>query len=74
MQSQRATVIRLLQFAMVAALVLPAALFAYASSVTYHSISTATDERIKRSLDVMHEQALRVFRSVELALDRKSVV
>jgi signal transduction histidine kinase/ActR/RegA family two-component response regulator len=67
MQSQRTTVIRLLQFAMVAALVLPAALFAYASSVTYHSISTATDERIKRSLDVMHEQALRVFRSVELA-------
>jgi signal transduction histidine kinase/ActR/RegA family two-component response regulator len=67
MQSQRVTVIRLLQFAMVAALILPAALFAYASSVTYHSISTATDERIKRSLDVMHEQALRVFRSVELA-------
>src|SRR5262249_13788152 len=30
-------------------------------------ISTAADERIQRSLDVMHEQALRVFRSVELA-------
>jgi signal transduction histidine kinase/CheY-like chemotaxis protein len=67
MQSQRATVIRLLQFAMAAALVLPIGLFAYASSVTYRSISTAADERINRSLDVMHEQALRVFRSVELA-------
>jgi two-component system, NtrC family, sensor kinase len=67
MQSQRTAAIRLLYIAMAAALVVPAALFGYASWLSYRATYRAADERITRSLDVMHEQTLRVFRSVELA-------
>jgi signal transduction histidine kinase/CheY-like chemotaxis protein len=67
MQSQRTTAIQLLYVAMAAALVVPAGLFAYASLLNYRATYAAADERITRSLDVMHEQTLRVFRSVELA-------
>jgi signal transduction histidine kinase/ActR/RegA family two-component response regulator len=52
---------------MAAALIVPAALFAYASFVNNRTIYSAADERIARSLDVMQEQTLRVFRSAELA-------
>jgi two-component system NtrC family sensor kinase len=67
MPTQRTTAVRLLQFAMAAALIVPTALFVYASAVNYRTMSEASDERIRRSLDVMHEHALRVFRSIELA-------
>ncbi|MGA2126404.1 MAG: ATP-binding protein [Xanthobacteraceae bacterium] len=52
---------------MAAALIVPAALFTYASWLNYRTTYRAADERVTRSLDVMHEQTLRVFRSVELA-------
>jgi signal transduction histidine kinase/CheY-like chemotaxis protein len=68
MPAQRKTAIRLLIVAMAASLLIPAALFAYAAAVSYRTTYAAAEERINRSLDVMHEQALRVFRSVELAL------
>ncbi len=68
MPAQRRTAIRLLYVAMAASLVAPAALFAYAAAVNHRTTYAAAEERINRSLDVMHEQALRVFRSVELAL------
>ena len=50
---------------MVASLVLPAALYGYASWVSYRDIHDGADERIERSLDVQQEQALKVFETVD---------
>jgi two-component system NtrC family sensor kinase len=65
MKTARESAVRLLKLMMVASLVLPAAVFAYASWVTYRDIQTAADERIGRSIDVMQQQALRVFETVQ---------
>jgi two-component system, NtrC family, sensor kinase len=65
MRTERNSAIRLLQLLMVASLVFPAALFAYASYNDYHDIYAVADERIDRSLDVLQEQALKVFETVD---------
>jgi signal transduction histidine kinase len=65
----RATTIRLLQILAVSALVLPALLFLIGSVLSYRSAQSLTKERIERSLDVMQEQALKVFQSMSLAVD-----
>jgi two-component system, NtrC family, sensor kinase len=65
MSTARESAVRLLKLMMVASLVLPAAVFTYASWVTYHDIQAAADERIERSIDVMQQQALRVFETVD---------
>jgi two-component system NtrC family sensor kinase len=65
MSTARESAVRLLKLMMIASLVLPAAVFAYASFVTYHDIQAAADERIERSIDVMQQQALRVFETVD---------
>ena len=65
----RATTVRLLQVLSVAALLLPLLFFAIASALSYRSTYALADERIERSLDVLQEQALKVFQSMNLALD-----
>ncbi len=65
MHTERESAIRLLQFMMVASLVFPAALFIYASWNDYREIHAVADERITRSLDVLQEQALKVFETVD---------
>ena len=65
MSSARELATRLLQSMMVAAVVLPAALFAYACWIGYSEIHAVADERIVRSLDVMQEQALKVLQTVD---------
>ena len=65
MSTARESAVRLLQLMMIASVVLPAALFAYASWVSYRDIRAVTDERIGRSLDVMQEHALKVFQTVD---------
>jgi len=65
MRTERESAIRLLQLMMIASLVLPAALFAYASWNYYREIHAVADERITRSLDVLQEQALKVFETVD---------
>ena len=65
MSTARQSAVRLLKLMMIASLVLPAAVFTYASFVTYHDIQAAADERIERSIDVMQQQALRVFETVD---------
>jgi two-component system NtrC family sensor kinase len=65
MLTARHAAIRLLKLMMVASLVLPAVLFAFAAWVSYRSVERATDERIDRSLDILHEQALKVLQTVE---------
>jgi two-component system NtrC family sensor kinase len=65
MRSERESAIRLLQLTMVASLVLPAALFTYASWNDYRDVHAVADERIVRSLDVMQEQSLKVFETID---------
>ncbi len=57
--------IRLLKLMMVASLVLPALLFLFAAWVSYRNMEKVADERIDRSLDILHEHALKVFQTVE---------
>ena len=65
--AHRASTIRLLRIAMVAALVVPAALFIVASWISYRNTYALADERIERSIEVVQEQALKVLQSVNLA-------
>jgi signal transduction histidine kinase len=65
----RATTIRLLQVLAAAALILPLLSFAFASALSYRATYALANERIERSLDVLQEQALKVFQSMNLALD-----
>jgi two-component system NtrC family sensor kinase len=53
---------------MSASLVLPAFLFVYASWINYQQILRVTDERIYRTLDVLHEHALKVFQTIDLVM------
>jgi len=68
MRTARQSAIRLLKLMMVASLVLPAVLFAFASWVSYRHTHRVADERIDRSLDILHEHALKVFQTVERAI------
>src|ERR1700693_4626339 len=65
MNTARESAVRLLKLMMVASLVLPAALYGYASWVSYRDIHAAADERIERSLEVQQEQALKVFETID---------
>ncbi len=65
MLTARQAAIRLLKLMMVASLVLPAVLFVFAASVSYRNFERAADERIDRSLDILHEHALKVLQTVE---------
>jgi two-component system, NtrC family, sensor kinase len=65
MNTARESAVRLLKLMMVASLVLPALLYAYASWVSYRDTHAAADERIERSLDVQQEQALKVFQTTD---------
>ncbi|HYA06668.1 MAG TPA: ATP-binding protein [Xanthobacteraceae bacterium] len=65
MRTERESAIRLLQLLMIASLAVPAALFAYASFNDYRHVYAVADERIDRSLDVLQEQALKVFETVD---------
>jgi signal transduction histidine kinase/CheY-like chemotaxis protein len=65
----RAATVRLLRVLAVAALLLPLLLFSFGSWLSYRATDALANERIERSLDVMQEQALKVFQSMNLALD-----
>ena len=69
MAGARRATLRIIRTLMVGSLVAPAMLFAYAAWVTWHSTYQAADERIVRSLDVLHEQALRVLATGRLILE-----
>ncbi len=65
----RHATIRLLRVMAVAALLLPLLLFGFGSWLAYRSTQALAKERIERSLDVLQEHALKVFQSMNLALD-----
>src|SRR5262245_52193817 len=68
MRSPRQSAIRLLQLMMVASVVLPALLFAFAGWLNYRHEHDLADDRIERSLDILHEHTLKVFQTVERAI------
>jgi two-component system NtrC family sensor kinase len=53
---------------MVASLALPLTLFVFASAVSWVSINETADREIERSLDVVHEHALKVFETIDRSL------
>jgi two-component system NtrC family sensor kinase len=65
MLTARHAAIRLLKLMMVASVVLPTVLFIFAGWVSYRDFRQATDERIDRSLDILHEHALKVLQTLE---------
>jgi two-component system NtrC family sensor kinase len=65
MRSARQSAIRLLQLMMVASVVLPLVLFAFAAWLNYRHELSVADDRIERSLDIIHEHTLKVFQTVE---------
>src|SRR5882757_1353788 len=68
MRTARQSAIRLLRLMMVASIVLPAVLFAFAAWLNYRHSQMVADERLERSLDILHEHSLKVFQTVERAI------
>src|SRR5256886_2886809 len=68
MRSARQSAIRLLQLMMVASVVLPLVLFAFAAWLNYRHEYAVADDRIERSLDILHEHTLKVFQTVERSI------
>jgi two-component system NtrC family sensor kinase len=68
MQTARRSALRLLWMMTAACIVLPLALLGYASWSTYQSAQRAADERIERSLEVLHEHALKGLQTAELVM------
>src|SRR6266545_1927827 len=68
MRSARRSAIRLLQLMMVASVVLPLVLFGFAAWLNYRHEQGVADDRIERSLDILHEHTLKVFQTVERAI------
>jgi len=66
MPTARDAAIRLLRWMMIGSLVLPAVLFIFAGWISYRNFEHVTDERIDRSLDILHEHALKVLQTVEV--------
>ena len=75
MQSRdSASAIRFLRLLIAASLVFPILLLGYASVINYRAAWTGADERIERTLDVLQEHALKVFETVDLAIDTATEV
>src|ERR1700760_2294443 len=66
MEPRNESPVRLLRWMLVAAVLVPAALFAYLGISTYRTSVTLADERIERSLDVVGEQVAKVFQSLNV--------
>lgn len=67
MRARRDAALRLLKTMLVASIVIPVAIFCYASWVNYRSAFEHADEELKASLNILSQQASGVFQSVELA-------
>jgi two-component system NtrC family sensor kinase len=60
--------VRLLQIALVAAVAIPLALFAYTCWFDYRNVHDNADKQIARTTDVVNEHALKVFEAVQRAI------
>jgi len=66
MRARRDAALRLLKTMLVASIFFPAAFFVYASWLNYESAFARADEQLAASLNVLSEQASKVFQSVDL--------
>jgi two-component system NtrC family sensor kinase len=67
-QNPQRNSLKLLQWMMVASLALPVALFVIAAVISWNSAREAADRQIERTLDVVHEHALKVFETIDRSL------
>ncbi|WP_315781073.1 MULTISPECIES: ATP-binding protein [unclassified Bradyrhizobium] len=68
MQTAQRKSLTMLRWMMVASLALPVALFLIAGYVSYGTTYEEADREIRRSLDVVHEHALKVFETIDRSL------
>ncbi|MGJ5177967.1 ATP-binding protein [Bradyrhizobium oligotrophicum] len=68
MQTAQRKSLTMLRWMMVASLALPVALFLIAAYVSYGTTFDEADRDIRRSLDVVHEHALKVFETIDRGL------
>src|SRR3954447_15707262 len=69
MQQRKNAALRWLWLSLAASLVIPSLIFGYAAFAAYRTAFALEDERIDRTLAVSAEQALRIFRSIDVTLD-----
>jgi two-component system, NtrC family, sensor kinase len=69
---QRPKTIRLIRLAMAAAILVPCAVFAFASWTAYRNLHLLADERLLRSLDVLQEEAAKTFELTNLTMSNAS--
>ena len=67
MRARRDAALRLLKSILVASIVIPVAIFSYASWVNYRSALAHADEELNASLNILSQHASGVFQSVQLA-------
>jgi signal transduction histidine kinase len=67
MRARRDAALRLLKTMLVASIVIPVALFSYASWMSYRDTIAHADEQLTASLNILSEHASKVFQSVDLA-------
>ena len=69
MKQRKDTALRWLRFSLGALLIVPTLLFAYAAATTFRAAFQLADERIDHALAISAEQALRIFRTIDVTLD-----
>jgi two-component system NtrC family sensor kinase len=67
-QSAQRNSLRLLRWMMIASLALPVALFVVICLISHHAAWDEADHDITRSLDIVHEHALKVFETIDRSL------
>ena len=68
MRARRDAALRLLKTMLAASIVIPAALFSYASWINYQDSIAHADEQLTASLNILSEHASKVFQSIDLAV------
>ncbi|BAM86267.1 sensor histidine kinase [Bradyrhizobium oligotrophicum S58] len=68
MQTAQRKSLTMLRWMMVASLALPVALFLIAAYVSYGTTYDEADREIRRSLEIVHEHALKVFETIDRSL------
>src|SRR5262249_22652518 len=66
MRARRDAALRLLKTMLVASVVIPVTIFAYASWINYQNAVARADEELATSLNILSQQASGIFQSVDL--------
>ena len=66
MRARRDAAVRMFKIMLVASIAIPVAIFSYAAWVTYKAAFAHADEQLSSTLDIMSEQAGKIFQSVDL--------